>query len=166
MYADFGSRANHGSPSGWMGDYRDLRIDMDHRTNVFAGTSCISFTYTATGSRYTEMGGMVWQNPANNSGDFDGGINLSAAKKLTFWARGEKGGEYIDLFTVGGSLGAYPDTDKAVLKDTLLNVEWTRYEVDLTGCDMSYISSYFGWMASRFHNRDGFMFYVDEVRFE
>ena len=166
VYRDFGVPVNHGSPSGWIGDYRDLRIEMDHRTNVFAGTSCMSFTYTAEGSRYTEMAGMQWQNPANNSGDIDGGVNLSHATKLTFWARGEKGGEYISEFCVGGTLGAYPDTDKAILQDIRLEADWTQYEIDLTKSDLSYISCFFGWVANRYHNRDGFKFYIDEVKFE
>ena len=166
VYRDFGVPVNHGSPSGWIGDYRDLRIEMDHRTNVFAGASCISFTYTAQGSRYTEMAGMQWQSPANNSGDIDGGVNLSHATKLTFWARGEKGGEYISEFSVGGTLGAYPDTGKVGIQDILLHPDWTYYEIDLTSTDMSYISCFFGWVANRYHNRDGFTFYVDEVKFE
>ena len=48
-------------------------------------------SYTASDG----WGGVVWQNPANNWGDKPGGWNLTGAKKLSFWARGDKGGEKV-----------------------------------------------------------------------
>lgn len=166
VYGDFGSRDNHGAPSGWMGDFRDLRIDPNWTNNPHAGTSCIKLTYTAEGSRHANMIGVMWQHPANNDGSVDGGINLAGARRVAFWARGEKGGEFIHAFTFGGTLGAYPDTDKAVLADIYLGTEWARYEIDLAGLDLSYISSFFGWATGRFNNPDGMVFYLDEIRVE
>lgn len=166
VYSDFGSRDNHGAPSGWMGDFRDLRIDPNWTNNPYAGTSCIKLTYTAEGSRHSNMIGVMWQHPANNDGSVDGGINLAGARRVVFRARGEKGGEFIHAFTFGGTLGAYPDTDKAVLADIYLGTEWARYEIDLSGLDLSYISSFFGWATGRFNNPDGMVFYLDEIRIE
>jgi len=166
IFKDFGSRENHGAPSGWMGDFRDLRIDANWTNNPHSGTSCIKLVYTAEGSRHANMVGVMWQHPANNDGSVDGGIDLTGARRIVFWARGEKGGEFIHAFTFGGILGAYPDTDKTVLADTFLSTNWTRYEIDLTGLDLSYISSFFGWATGRFHNPDGMVFYLDEIRIE
>lgn len=166
VYTDFASRENHGAPSGWMGDFRDLRIDPNWTNNPHAGTSCIKLIYTAEGSRHANMIGVMWQHPPNNDGSVDGGINLAGARRVVFWARGENGGEYIHAFTFGGTLGAYPDTDKAVLPDIYLPREWTRYEIDLTGLELSYVSSFFGWATGRFNNPDGMVFYLDEIRIE
>jgi hypothetical protein len=55
-----------------------------------------------------QWGGVVWQHPANDWGDANGGFNLTGAKKLTFWARGEKGGEKVSFEF--GLLGAIRST--------------------------------------------------------
>ncbi len=166
VYEEGDSRQNHGAPSGWMGDFRDLRIDLRWTNNPHAGSSCIKLVYTAEGSRHANMIGVMWQHPPNNDGSVDGGLNLTGAKRVVFWARGEQGGEFIHAFTFGGTLGAYPDTDKAVLPDVFLSKEWTRFEIDLTGLDLSYISSFFGWATGRFNNPEGMVFYLDEIRIE
>ncbi len=166
VYRDGDSRENNGAPSGWMGDYRDLRLDQKWTNQPHSGVSCMKFTYTAEGSRYANMVGVMWQHPANNDGSLDGGKDLRGAKKVTFWARGEKGGEFIHAFTFGGTIGAYPDTDKTVLADIYLDTEWTPYEMDLSGLDLSYISSFFGWATGRFNNPEGMVFYLDDIRIE
>lgn len=166
VYKDYESRETRGAPSGWMGDFRDLRIYPNWTNNPYKGESCIKFAYTAEGSRHANMIGVMWQHPANNDGSVDGGIDLTGARRVVFSARGEKGGEFIHAFTFGGILGAYPDTDKAVLSDVYLTREWREYEIDLTDLDLSYISSFFGWATGRFHNPDGMLFYVDEIIIE
>ena len=44
--------------------------------------------------------GIAWQNPANDWGDLPGGYDLTGAKKLTFWARGEFGIEILHVIPV------------------------------------------------------------------
>lgn len=166
VYEDYDSTLNHGAPSGWMGDYRDIIIDETYHKNPYSGKTCIKIVYTAEASRFAYWAGILWQFPANNSGDIDGGIDFTGAEKLTFWARGEEGNEIIDAFKMGGNLGAYPDTDTIGIYDVMLNKEWTKYEIDLTGCDVSYISGLFMWVASKHRNPDGIIFYLDEIRIE
>jgi hypothetical protein len=166
VYKDFGAPENRGAPSGWMGDYRDLSVDMNCTTNPRSGASCIVFRYSARGSRYANMAGVIWQLPANNGGDVDGGINLTGARKVTFWARSDADDTLVSAFTFGGTLGLYPDTDKATLHDVILTTNWTPYEIDLAGCDLTYISSFFGWVASRFENQDGLTLYLDDIMIE
>jgi len=166
IYKDANPWENHGAPSGWMGDFRDLKLDLKWKENPYSGETCIRFDYSAKGSHYANMIGVMWQNPANNVGDIDGGVDLRGATKVTFWARGERGGEYIEAFMLGGTIGAYPDTDKGVLQDVYLTREWKPYAIDLTGLDLSYISSFFGWATSRFRNPDGMIFYLDEIVIE
>ena len=68
--------------------------------------------------------GVAWQNPANNWGEFDGGYNLTKAKKLSFWARGDKGGEIVE-FKLGGTAANYPDSENLTTGALTLKNEWT-----------------------------------------
>jgi hypothetical protein len=109
---------------------------------------------------------MYWQYPANNWGGVDGGFDLSRAKKLTFWARGEKGGERIEEFKVGGIMGEYSDSDTAGIGPVVLDKEWKQYTIDLTGKDLSYIIGGFAWATNLDVNPDGAVFYLDEIKYE
>ena len=166
VYRDNGSSLNHGAPSGWMGDYRDLIVDEDCRTDPHLGKSCIRINYTAKGSKYADWAGILWQYPPNNWGDLDGGIDLTGATKLTFWARGECGGEIINAFKFGGVLGAYPDTGSAHITRIELGRQWARYEINLTDIDISYISSFFTVVMNKISNPDGCTIYLDDIRLE
>ena len=118
------------------------------------------------GWSYADWAGILWQYPPNNWGDLDGGIDLTGATKLTFWARGECGGEIINAFKCGGMLGAYPDTGSAHITRIELGREWARYEINLTDIDISYISSFFTVVMNKISNPDGCTIYLDDIRLE
>jgi len=166
VYSDRGAVTNHYIPSGWMGDWGDIKFDAGWKENPYLGTTCIKITYTANMSQGARWAGIYWQNPANNWGSIDGGYDLSKATKLTFWARGEKGGERIEEFKVGGIMGEYSDSDSASIGPVILNKEWTKYEIDLRGKDMSYIIGGFCWATNVDVNPEGAVFYLDEIRYE
>ncbi|MCK5708136.1 MAG: hypothetical protein KAI43_10835 [Candidatus Aureabacteria bacterium] len=166
VYEDFESSKNHGVPSGWMGDYRDILLNLNYKDNPYSGKSCLKITYTAKGSRKAYWAGIMWQYPANNDGAINSGINLGQAKKVIFWARGKKGGEIIDSFSLGGAIGSYPDSDSVSIKNIVLSKEWKEYEIDLKGHDLRYISGFFSVVASKYKNPKGLTFYLDEVRIE
>ncbi|MCK9574042.1 MAG: hypothetical protein M0R20_06590, partial [Candidatus Omnitrophica bacterium] len=105
-------------------------------------------------------------NPVNNWGDIDAGYNLSKASKLTFWAKGAKGGELIDDFKVGGIGGKFADSDSVGTGMVTLNKEWTKYTIDLTGKNISNIIGGFCWVANMDNNPGGIEFYLDEIKFE
>ena len=111
--------------------------------------------------------GIYWLNPANNWGQKkEGGFTLTGAQKLTFWAKGEKGGEQIQEFIVGGIQGDYPDSDKMVIGPVILSSEWRQYIIDLRGKDLSYISGGFAWSTGISVNPESCTFYLDEIKFE
>ncbi|MFB3918682.1 MAG: hypothetical protein ACE14U_01275 [Candidatus Velamenicoccus archaeovorus] len=166
IYADKGSIQNHFIPSGWMGDYSDLKIDVGSTDNPYFGKTCIKITYDNKATNGARWAGMYWQYPANNWGGVDGGFDLSRAKKLTFWARGEKGGERIEEFKVGGIMGEYSDSDTAGIGPVVLDKEWKQYTIDLTGKDLSYIIGGFAWATNLDVNPDGAVFYLDEIKYE
>ena len=105
VYMDKNNRDNHFAPSGWMGDYGDIKLDEQYAVNPHSGPTCLQFTYSAKKEQGAGWSGVFWQNPPNNWGTKKCGFNLSGMTKLTFWARGEKGGEVIQKFMVGGIKG-------------------------------------------------------------
>lgn len=166
VFTDANARDNHYIPSGWMGDYGDMKFERAWKENPHSGTTCIKVTYTAEQKQGAGWAGIYWQNPANNWGTKPGGFDLTGAKKLVFWTRGGKGGEVIAEFKVGGITGEYSDSDQASIGPITLTTEWKRYEIDLTGLDLSYISGGFCWAASAMDNPDGFTLYLDDIYYE
>ena len=165
VYTDNNSPINHFIPSGWMGDYGAVRINSANKNSPYSGATCIEITYTGEVTQGAGWVGIFWQNPENNWGEKDGGFNLSAAKKLSFWARGEKGGEKLE-FKVGGITGSYPDSDTASIGPLELTSKWRQYVIELEGLKLFYISGGFVFAASRMDNPDGFIIYLDDMRYE
>ena len=95
VYTEKRTADNHYIPSGWMGDSNDIKINDQYAQDPHSGSTCIQFVYTAKKSQGQGWAGVYWQNPANNWGAKKGGFDLTGMNKLTFWARGEKGGEKI-----------------------------------------------------------------------
>ncbi len=166
VYTDRSVRDNHFIPSGWMGDYGDIKIDAGCKDNPHSGTTSIKIAYSAEQKQGAGWCGIFWQNPANNWGTKQGGFDLTGAKKLTFWARGERGGEVLAEVKVGGITGEYSDSDSASIGPITLTRDWKEYTIDLAGKNLSYISGGFCWSASAADNPNGFTIYLDEIYYE
>lgn len=166
VYADRSGLGNHFIPSGWMGDAGDLKYDGASKNDPYLGDTCLKINYSAKATQGARWAGIFWQYPANNWGSVDSGFDLSKAAKFTFWARGEKGGERIEEFKVGGIMGEFSDSDSATIGPVILNKEWTQYTIDLKGKDMSYIIGGFAWSINADNNPEGATFYLDEIKFE
>jgi hypothetical protein len=167
VYQDTAAPANHYVPSGWMGDWGDLQVRDDSTESPQDGGTCIKITYSAQRTQGANWAGMYWQDPANNWGDKPGGYDLTGATKFVFWARGRDGGEKIDEFRVGGIPGEHFDSDVAYLMGPIeLTQEWRRFEIDLGGKDLRSIKGGFMWSARFDDNKNGFVIYLDEMRFE
>jgi len=166
VYSDRSSAHNHFIPSGWMGDYGDIKYDGASKEDPYLGDSCIKIIYNGKAAQGARWAGIYWQNPANNWGTVDAGFDLTKATKLTFWLRGAKGGERIEEFKVGGIMGEYSDSDSSGIGPVILNKEWTQYSIDLKGKDMSYIIGGFCWSTNIDNNLEGATFYLDEIKYE
>ncbi len=166
IYTEEGSMSNHYCPSGWMGDISDLKIDGTWAVKPHSGRTCFKISYAAKGPN--GWAGIYWQEPANNWGTVKGGFNLSGATSFTFWLRGEKGGERIGGFTVGGIMdgSVSSDTAKGSLGAVVCTKEWKQYTIDLTGKDMSNIISGLSFSVGKGDNVGGSTFYLDDVRYE
>jgi hypothetical protein len=149
--------------SGFMGDVSDVRLGGSYEGTRTAGFPCLRVKYAAVGE--AGWAGVMWQNPANNWGTVDGGYNLSRARKLSFWAKGDKGGEVVE-FILGGASSVFPDSDGVTTGDIKLTSTWTRYELDLSAANLSYISSGFGFVVKQPLHPKGCTFYLDEVCYQ
>lgn len=167
VYQDKGTPKNHFVASGFMPNGKCLNMDDGWKQDCYDGSSCIKIVYDIVCSREDQKwAGIYWLNPANNWGKQKGGFNLEGAQRLTFWARGEKGGERIEEFKIGGIAGDYPDSDMAMIGPVLLTKEWREYSIDLRGKDLSYISGGFSWSTFVDVNPQECAFYIDNIQYE
>lgn len=169
VYADGASLDNHFIPSGWMPATaaQDLKLNVNWQDNPYSGDTCIRIEYRNNSG--TRWAGIYWQQPANNWGNIpNAGFNLQGAKKLTFWARGEKGNEVINEFKIGGIVsGEYIDSDSVSIGPIRLTKEWKQYEINLEGRDLSYIIGGFCWATNiDVNSPEGIVFYLDEIKYE
>ncbi|MCF7874678.1 MAG: hypothetical protein K9L87_05100 [Candidatus Omnitrophica bacterium] len=169
VYADSSSLDNHFVPSGWMPATaaKDVQLNTNWKNLPFSGNTCIRVAYQNNSG--TRWAGVYWQQPANNWGTVpEAGYDLQGAETLTFWARGDQGGEVIYEFKMGGlSSGQYPDSDSASIGPIELSKEWEKYEIDLRGRDLSYVIGGFAWATNiDVNDPDGIVFYIDEIKYE
>lgn len=165
VYKNRPPRRSHFSPSGYMGD-SDLAMSGAYTTTRHGQGPCLRIIYKGGGSK--GWAGVYWQDPANNWGDVPGkaGFDLRGATKLTFWARGENGGEKIHEFRIGGIVGQYPDSDVAMISSVRLSNDWKQYSIDLSKKDLRHIIGGFGFFVNKFENPDGIVFYLDDIVYE
>ncbi len=166
VYTDAKAPDNHFVPSGWMGDYNDIKMNDVFLTNPHSGSTSIQIIYTNAATQGARWAGIYWQNPPNNWGTRPGGFDLTGAKKVTFWIRGEKGGERIEEVKIGGITGEYADSDVAGIGPIVLTTEWQQFTIDLDGKDLSTISGGFCWATNLDVNPDGATFYLDDIKYE
>jgi hypothetical protein len=164
VYSDKDALENSFFPSHTIGDGQAIEFDEGCAENPQSGKTCIKIKYNATGD--FGWAGLYWVNPKGNWGQEKGGYDLSFAKKLTFWARGEKGGEYIAVFRFGGLKGNYPDSDNHGMGPVVLTSEWKEYSVDVSQRDMKYIFAGFSFALTKALNRKGCVFYLDNIKYE
>jgi hypothetical protein len=166
VYVENGSKENHFAPSGWMGDYGDIKLNLAATESPRSGRTSIKITYSAKMTQGAGWAGIYWQQPANNWGEKKGGYDLTGASKLTFWVRGANGGEKIAEFKTGGITGEFPDSDSSSIGPIELTTEWQKYTIDLRDKDMSHVIGGFCWAASKDDNPNGFVMYLDDIIYE
>lgn len=167
VYKDKGAMVNHYAPSGWMGDYGDLKINDAATDNPKDGRTATKWMYSAKGSQGMNWAGVYYQHPPNNWGERPGGYDLTGYKKFTFWARGERGGEILTDVKIGGLSGENGDTGVGIFEGpVMLTTEWKKYEIDLKDVDLKRIVGGFCWVTNADNNPEGMAFYIDEMRYE
>ncbi|MCP4120703.1 MAG: hypothetical protein GY751_02995 [Bacteroidetes bacterium] len=147
-------------PSGYMGNYQAIDVDLNCEEEIYSGTSSVKISYKARDDWY----GVGFVDPANDWGDILGGYDISGAKKFSFWAKVDDGKLKA---TIGFGLiendKPYPDTGKRS-NEIVLTEEWKKYSIKTKKLDLSCIRS--GLVL--FSNGTGFphAIYLDNVVFE
>jgi hypothetical protein len=95
------------------------------------------------------------------------GLDLTGARTLTFYAKGEQSGEKV-LFGYGydtpnPQTGCTDSAHNSRL-ETLTNF-WQKYQFDLTGLDLSHINGLFKFSIERSNNLNGAKFYIDNITY-
>jgi outer membrane protein OmpA-like peptidoglycan-associated protein len=165
IYSSVNPTHDHYVPSGYMGDSNMILSGAYVPTHDGSGP-CLRVNYRPSGA----MGwsGVYWQQPANNWADIPGnaGYDLRGASRLTFWARGDKGGEKIHEFRIGGIVGRYPDSDAASIGPITLSQDWKRYEIDVSDKDLRHIIGGFGLFVNKYDAPNGMVFYLDDIAYD
>ena len=139
------------------GDSHGLKMENNFDKIFEKGTTAIKISYVPHASDKNGWVRILWQKP--------GGYNLAGAKKLSFFARGERGDEVAE-FELGSLSGACLDSDSTALAPVLLTKDWQEYKISLFDLDLSKITNGFSCVINKFDNRKGAVFYLDEIRFE
>jgi hypothetical protein len=137
------------------------------RSSTTASGSCHVITYAPPASGGQGWGGVYWQYPANNWGTKAGYAVPAGAKKVTFQAKGAKGGEKVQ-FLAGGIVGAmqpYTDSIKATTTVTL-TTSWAAYSIDLTGQSYTSVLGGFGWTMTSMDAGTSGGFFVDDIQWQ
>lgn len=158
------------SASGWMGDgeagTRFIKLNEAYRRVSHSSPSCIKIDYRP-GSK--DWGGIYWLNKPDNWGDFRG-KNLAdkGYKQVSFWARGEQGGEIVE-FKAGGINAPgkeFRDSFEVSVGKVELEKKWKKYTMNLEGEDLSNVIGGFCWVAAKSGNPEGLTFYLDDIIYE
>jgi hypothetical protein len=151
--------------SGYMGDIDNIEMFSSHRENPHSAPICFMVRYKPGSSGWA---GVYWQNTLNNWGE-NLGFNFAERNynKVVFWAKGETGTEIIEFKAGGINKKQFKDsyTATTIPRRIPLTVNWQRYEIDLTGKDLSSIIGGFAWVASANDNPNGVTFYLDDINF-
>lgn len=185
VYEDVSSAGNHFHSWAKIDD-QNAAVTMagSFTTSPHAGATAIRAEFqNVAGANYGGfylLNGVLGANdttPHPNFGEVpNAGFDLTGATSLTFWARGQAGGETIDFFMGGVGRNAatgqpfpaspYPDSTPVVKQRFVLTSQWTQYTLDLTGKNLSYVLGGFGWVASDTDNPGGAVFYLDDIAYQ
>lgn len=114
------------------------------------------------------FGGACWKNKAGNEGEAPGD-NLSGARyrRISFWARGARGGEVAE-FRAGGMGNVktrYSDSFDVTAGKIKLGTTWAEHSIYVMDADLSSVMTLFCALFYREDNADGAEIYVDDVQY-
>ena len=147
-------------PSGYMGNYRGLAVDLNHSETVHSGKTAIEISYNVGYDWY----GFAMVDPANDWGDILGGYDISGAKTFSFWAKSDSSNV---MATIGFGLiednKSYYDTAKKSVEIKLTKT-WKKYTIKTKRLDLSCIRS--GLVVFSSGTGLPHKIYIDDVVFE
>jgi hypothetical protein len=159
IYKDNASADNHYSPSLWWDDVP--AVDFACADTPTGGGTSMKLTYSAGGVGWGEI---AWVEPWDNNGTnySNNGYDLSAATKLTFWAKADSAGHQISVQVGDFETATYPDTSKTQSGNITLTTSWAQYTVSLAGKNLTKIQM--GLFLAFW--TPPYIIYIDDVKFE
>lgn len=176
VYSEWPEGPGRFIPSGWMGDLDRINLFACDRTGPHNGEMAMRQSFSRGGPQ--GWGGVYWQYPENNWGDLPGGIDLSGATQVTFWARSDTPEARVK-FIIGGigyatdhlgraictqPLAPYPDSAcPKIEQGETLTTHWRKYTIDFQNYprDLSRVIGGFGWVSDQ-----TITFYLDDIYYE
>lgn len=185
VYTDANAAGNHFSHYAKIADdFSAVGLDLCSTQEAHSGKTAIKSTFQNTTSQnwggwYALNGILTGQDtsPRANFGETpNAGIDLRGATEVSFWAIGKQGGEKVEFFM--GGVGRNPENGAPVMPfpdstpripdigtTVTLSTTWTKYSIDLTGKDLSYILGGFAWVCAALDNPNGAVFWIDDIQY-
>lgn len=167
-------------PSGFMGDgAEEGNVVMlpntsdadatcsDDRPSTDTLGQCHTVTYTPAAEGWA---GVYWQSPEGNWGDQPGFAIPPGAQSVSFYAKGERGGEVVKFVAGGIEDEEMAHQDAFRVEETVtLSDAWQPYSLDLSSMSYDEVIGAFAWVVSVEENDEtdsSFTFWVDDIRWE
>jgi hypothetical protein len=161
-------------PSGWMGYVTGIKgngtLTVERQVVKLEGKDTIETRIEYKQGPEKGWAGIYWQHPDSNWGD-EPGLDLTGAKRISFYARGERGGEIVEFISGGINSGKkYKDMYKESTGLIPLTKEWTKYVIDLSkfkNKELSNVIGAFAWVASGGFDKEGrIVVYIADLKVE
>jgi len=155
------SVVEHFEPTLW-GEAENVVLEANYSEELRPGDpdgKCLRLAYEPGPTRWAAV---YWQPP--REAGIRTGKAVSGASRVTFWAKGGKGGEVIDLKGAGTPAVLLLKNSKLMT----LSGGWQHFEIELGDADLSDVNGAFGvkWRSFESENPDGLTVFLDEIRYE
>lgn len=186
VYTDADAAGNHFTQRVRIGPPGAARgvppMDEAHHQRPRSGLTCIRAVFRPKMARWggwslvTGAAGRAGEAGRPRTGDAPApGFDLGQTRALTFWARGERGGEVVEFFALGAgrdsasgkAVTSHPGSAAPVSITVSLTRRWRQYTIGLRARDLTRVVRGFGWVANwrRNRNRD-ITFFLDEISYQ
>ncbi len=146
-------------PTGFMGNYKVLSVNVNNKEEVQSGTSSIKISYADDHNWY----GIGFVDPKNDWGDVAGGYEIIGAKIFSFWAKASTNITANIGFGLIGKDKPFPDSTKNSI-EVKLSTKWKKHTINVKKLDLSCIRS--GLVLFSNSNSTPHDIYIDNVVFE
>lgn len=161
-------------PSGWMGYVTGVKgtgtLTVERQVVKLEGKDTIETRIEYKQGPEKGWAGIYWQHPDSNWGD-EPGLDLTGAKRISLYARGERGGEIVEFISGGINSGKkHRDMFKESTGLIPLTKEWTKYVIDLSkfrNKELLNVIGAFAWVASGGFDKEGrIVVYIADLKVE
>jgi hypothetical protein len=170
IYSDAGVPSNHGYWTNYMPENggQMIQLNMADTSNPYQGNTAIRVDVTFRSPGWCGIAVASAPNYWGQQPDTQV-FNLKNARRLVFHARGQRGGETIQIkFAITGDQ-PFGDSSKIPIasKWFTLSTEWNHFELDLQGKNLTRVITPFVFVLNETRNSSpNLSFYLDEVYVE